>query len=72
MADGGASVFVAEDQEYVDKILAVPIGCRRLRWIVVVDETAMIGYDDPRLKTFAELQSIGGARGAGALAALAR
>jgi long-chain acyl-CoA synthetase len=72
MADGGASVFVAENQEYVDKILAVIDRLPALRWIVVVDDTAMIGYDHPKLKTFAELRSLGGARGVEALAALAR
>ena len=72
MIDGGASVFVAEDQEYVDKILAVADRLPALRWIVVVDDTAMFGYDHPKLKTFAELQALGGARDVEALAALAR
>jgi len=72
MVDGGAVVFVAEDQEYADKVLAVADRLPALRWIVVVDETAMIGYDDPRLKTFAQLQAMGGARDAPALEALAR
>ena len=47
MIDGGASVFVAEDQEYVDKILAVADRLPALRWIVVVDDTALVGYDHP-------------------------
>jgi long-chain acyl-CoA synthetase len=71
MADGGAVVFVAQDQEYVDKILAVADRLPDLRWIVVVDESAMLGYDDPRLTTFARLQEMGGAPDAGALGALA-
>ena len=72
MLDGGAVVFVAEDQEYADKILAVADQLPALRWIVVVDDTAMIGYDDPRLQTFSQLQAMGGARDAHALEALAR
>jgi len=72
MVDGGAVVFVAEDQEYADKILAVADQLPTLRWIVVVDDTAMIGYDDPRLKTFSQLQAMGGTRDAEALEALTR
>ena len=72
MADGGAVVFVAEDQEYVDKILALGDRLPDLRWIVVVDESAMLGYDDPRLTTFARLQEMGGEPNVGALDALAR
>jgi long-chain acyl-CoA synthetase len=64
-------VFVAEDQQYVDKILAVADRLPALRWIVVVDDTAMIGYDHAKLKTFADLRARGGVRDVGALAALA-
>ncbi len=49
MIDGGASIFVAEDQEYVDKILAVADDLPDLRWIVVIDDSAMFAYDDPRI-----------------------
>ena len=31
-----------------------PTSCPALRWIVVVDATAMFGYNDPKLKTFAD------------------
>jgi long-chain acyl-CoA synthetase len=72
MADGGAAVFVAEDQEYVDKILAVVDRLPALRWIVVVDDTAMIGYDHPMLITFAQLLAKGGQRDVAALEELAR
>jgi long-chain acyl-CoA synthetase len=72
MTDGGAVVFVAEDQEYVDKVLAVADRLPELRWIVVVDESAMLGYEDRRLTTFARLQQMGGAPDAGELDALAR
>lgn len=52
MRDGGAVLFVAEDQEYVDKILAVAERLTALRHIVAVDDTALFAYDDPRLLTY--------------------
>ncbi len=55
MRDGGASVFVAEDQEYVDKLLAVADRLPDLQHIVVIDDTALFAYDDPRLKTWKDL-----------------
>src|SRR5262245_1650513 len=41
MRDGGAVMFVAENQEYVDKILAFADRLPELKWIVVLDDTAM-------------------------------
>ena len=38
MRDGGAAIFVAENQEYVDKILPHVDGLGELRWIVVIDD----------------------------------
>ena len=52
MRDGGASVFVAENQEYVDKILPLADALPGLAWIVVIDPTAMFTYDDARLKAY--------------------
>ncbi len=52
MIDGGAAVFVAEDQEYVDRILPIADRLPDLRWIVVVDASAMFAYEHPKLKTF--------------------
>ena len=51
MRDGGASIFVAEDQEYVDKILPIADALPGLRWIVVIDEIGRAScrervYDD--------------------------
>ena len=60
MRDGGALLFVAENQEYVDKILPLADRLEGLRWIVVIDTAAMFGYDDRRLKSFAELLAEGG------------
>jgi long-chain acyl-CoA synthetase len=55
MRDGGASVFVAEDQEYVDRLLPLLDRLPAVRWIVVIDDAAMFAYEDPRLKSYAEM-----------------
>lgn len=54
MKDGGAVLFVAEDQEYVDKILEVADQLEMLRHILVIDATALFAYEDTRLLTFAD------------------
>jgi len=55
MRDGGASIFIAEDQEYVDRLLPIADRLPDLRAIVVIDETAMFGYDHPKLCRLREL-----------------
>jgi long-chain acyl-CoA synthetase len=52
MRDGGASIFIAEDQEYVDRILPIAAGLADLRAIVVIDDSAMFGYAHERLYRF--------------------
>ena len=47
MRDGGASIFIAEDQEYVDKLLPIANQLPELRAIVVINDAAMFGYDQP-------------------------
>jgi long-chain acyl-CoA synthetase len=49
LRDGGAAVFIAQDQEYVDKILPFADRLPALRWIVVVDTSAMFAYDHPKI-----------------------
>jgi long-chain acyl-CoA synthetase len=49
MRDGGAVLFIAEDQEYVDKILNCADRLADLRWIVVIDHSAMFGYEHAKL-----------------------
>jgi long-chain acyl-CoA synthetase len=51
MRDGGAVLFVAQDQEYVDKILAFADRLPELKWIVVLDDSAMFGYAHPKLRS---------------------
>jgi long-chain acyl-CoA synthetase len=55
MRDGGAVLFVAENQEYVDKILSFAERLPALRWIVVLDDSAMFAYAHPKLRTYRAL-----------------
>ena len=55
MRDGGACVFIAEDQEYVDRILPIADQLPDLRTIVVLDDSAMFGYAHDKLRRFGEL-----------------
>lgn len=52
LQNGGATIFIAENQEYVDKVLGVLDSVPDLRWIVVVDNSAMFAYDHPKLKSY--------------------
>ena len=58
--DGGAVLFIAENQEYVDKILQVADRLPELRWIVVIDGTAMFGYEHRKLRSYHELLAAAG------------
>jgi len=62
--DSGATVLVAEDQEQVDKALAVIDGCASLRHIVVIDPKGMRDYHHEALLTFDELVATGRAAAA--------
>ena len=55
MRDGGAVVFIAENQEYVDKILAFAERLTTLKWIVVLDDSALFAYAHPKLKPYRAL-----------------
>ncbi len=55
MRDGGAEVFIAEDQEYVDKILPIADRLPGLKAIVVIDDSAMFGYTHPKLRRLRDL-----------------
>ncbi len=56
MRDGGACLFIAEDQEYVDKILPIADTVPDLRAILVLDDSAMFGYSHSKLHRFGELR----------------
>jgi long-chain acyl-CoA synthetase len=70
MADGGAAIFVAEDQEYVDKILPIAERLPGLRRIVVIDTRALFAYDHPKLARYDELVAAGPADDEAAIAGL--
>ena len=55
MQDGGATIFVAEDQEYVDKLMPFIDRLPGLRWIVVIDNGAMYAYDHPKIRGYGAL-----------------
>jgi long-chain acyl-CoA synthetase len=60
MRDGGAALFVAEDQEYVDRILPLAERLPALRRIVVIDDTALFAFSHPRLVAYEALCEAGG------------
>ena len=55
----GAVVFVAENQEYVDKFLDVSDQCPTVRHIVVEDTRALFAYDDRRIEGINDLLTEG-------------
>ena len=58
-----AVVLIAEDEEQLDKAMAVRDKLTKLRWIVVIDQRGVRGIaDDPTLMTFAELEALGASR----------
>jgi long-chain acyl-CoA synthetase len=59
MHDGGAVLFVAEQQEYVDKVLPFIDRLPQLRGVLVVDETALFALRHAKLSTFAAMCAAG-------------
>jgi long-chain acyl-CoA synthetase len=59
LADSGAKVLVAEDQEQVDKALEVKDQLPELRRIVYVEPRGVRRYDDPSLLSWEELLELG-------------
>jgi long-chain acyl-CoA synthetase len=59
MRDGGAVLFVAEDQEYVDRILPLAERLPALRRIVVIDDAAQFALRHPKLVSHAALCEAG-------------
>lgn len=55
----GAKFFVAENQEYVDKLLFSIDRQPQLQKIIVVDTKAMFAYDHPKLMSFIEIEELG-------------
>ena len=59
MEDGGASIFVAEDQEYVDRILPLFDELVHLNHIVVIDYQGMFMYEHSSLIPYETLMHDG-------------
>jgi long-chain acyl-CoA synthetase len=58
------SIIVAEDQEQVDKVLALGDQLPALRWVIYDDPRGMLAYRDARLKSFADVDLLGRERAA--------
>jgi long-chain acyl-CoA synthetase len=59
MRDGGAVLFIAEDQEYVDRTLPLVDALPHLRSMVVIDDTALFAFSHEKLVAYAELCKAG-------------
>jgi long-chain acyl-CoA synthetase len=57
-----AKVVIVEDQEQLDKALAVRDRLPELKKIVLVDDSGLRGFTDPMVMTLAELEAIGAQR----------
>jgi long-chain acyl-CoA synthetase len=68
---GGAVLIVVEDQEHLDKTLAVLEECPGVRGVLVVDTRALFVYRHPRVRPLAEVEACGSAQIANAADALA-
>jgi long-chain acyl-CoA synthetase len=55
LRDGGAVLFVAENQEYVDKVLPLLGRLPALRTVLVIDDSAMFAYQDKRITRWRDL-----------------
>ncbi|MEU4696169.1 AMP-dependent synthetase/ligase [Nonomuraea dietziae] len=63
LSNSGAKILIAEDQEQVDKALAVIDECPDLDRIVYLEPRGIRGrYDDPRLMSWEELLAMGAER----------
>lgn len=52
LQDSGSRILIAEDQEQVDKALAVVDDCPDLEWIVYLEPRGVREYDHPKLMSF--------------------
>jgi long-chain acyl-CoA synthetase len=57
MRDGGAAIFICENQQFVDRILPIADRLPALRWIVVIDASAMYAYSHPKLRKLDDLMA---------------
>jgi long-chain acyl-CoA synthetase len=62
--DAGVTVFIAETQEHLDKLLPLLDGLRHIRKVVVIDTRALFLFQHERVMTFAALRDLGRKRNA--------
>ncbi len=62
LENGGAKIFIAENQEYVDKVLALDGLSAPLANIIVADMRAMFLYRDDRIIGFEAVERLGAER----------
>ena len=65
MRDGGAVLFIAEDQEYVDRILPLVDRLPALRRIIVIDDTALFAFSHDKVVAYDALLEAGKDAGLG-------
>src|SRR5687768_5511255 len=56
---GGAGVVVVEDQEHLDKVLAVLDDCPAVRGVIVIDTRALFMYRRASVHRFADVEAAG-------------
>jgi long-chain acyl-CoA synthetase len=62
MRDGGAVLFIAEDQEFVDRILPLVDRLPALRRVIVIDDTALFAFSHEKVVAYDTLlERAGGA-----------
>src|SRR6476660_6191159 len=59
LRDGGAVMFIAENQEYVDKILPALARLPQLKRVILIDETALFAIAHAKLITFQQVSAAG-------------
>jgi long-chain acyl-CoA synthetase len=64
MRDSGASIFIAETQEHLDKLLVSLDSLPLLRRIVVIDTRALFNFRHERVIAFSQLRDLGKRRAA--------
>lgn len=59
LENGDATIFIAENQEYVDKVLPLIDELPHLKYVIVADMRAMFLYDDDRIISFGDVRETG-------------
>ncbi len=59
LQDSGTRILIAEDQEQVDKALAVVDDCPALEWIVTLEPRGVRDYVHPKLMSFEDFLARG-------------